>query len=209
MGKQIVSTMMKKINYLLVGLLGSALLFSCGESMKKMKEAKEGYEAMGELAKAGSSFAKDTKNLSEVDAWSQQDFEKWAPGTSFRGLERTEMTLGNHSEASIHIVYGSANHGKRLDIVVVDGADPVGTMLISLTNMFLNSDLAKKKINEDPNDGNIVDKHGVTAKEYYSGGENTIETVVNERFYVKLAGYDMTIDEVWDVFKALKTDKLK
>lgn len=201
--------MMKKINYALVGLLGSALLFSCGESMKKVKEAKEGFEAMGELTKAGSGVTKDMKNLSELTAWSQQDFEKWAPGTSFRGLERTEMTLGNHSEASIHIVYGSANEGKRLDIVVVDGADPVGTMVISMTNMFLNSDLARKKINEDPNDGNIVDKHGVTAKEHYSGGDNVIETVVNERFYVKLAGSDMTMDEVWDAFKALKTDKLK
>ena len=201
--------MMKKINYALVGLLGSALLFSCGESMKKVKEAKEGFEAMGELTKAGSGVTKDMKNLSELTAWSQQDFEKWAPGTSFRGLERTEMTLGNHSEASIHIVYGSASEGKRLDIVVVDGADPVGTMVISMTNVFLNSDLARKKINEDSNDGNIVDKHGVTAKEYYSGGDNTIETVVNERFYVKLAGSDMTMDEVWDAFKALKTDKLK
>jgi hypothetical protein len=202
---------MKKINCVLAGLVGSALLFSCGENnpMKKIKEAKDGMGAVSELVSAGSGAMKDVKNLSEVDAWSQQDFEKWAPGTSFRGLERTEMTLGNHSEASIHIVYGSANHGKRLDIVVVDGADPVGTMLISMTNMFLNSDLAKKKINEDPNDGNIVDKHGVTAKEYYSGGDNVIETVVNGRFYVKLAGSDMTMDEVWDVFKALKTDKLK
>lgn len=202
--------MMKKINYALVGLVSSALLFSCGESMKKIKEAKEGMEAVGELAKAGSSFAKDTKNLSKVDVWSHQDFEKWAPGTSFRGLERTEMTLGEQvAEASVHIVYGNASEGKRLDIVVMDGADPYGAMLISMTNVFLNSDLAKKKINEDPNDGNIVDKHGITAKEHYTRGENTIETVVNERFYVKLAGSDMTMDEVWDAFKALKTDKLK
>lgn len=201
---------MKKINYALVGLLGSALLFSCDESVKKVKEAKEGFEAVSEFTKASSGVVKDMKNLSELTAWSHQDFEKWMPGTSFQNLERTEMTMGEAlAEASVKIVYGNDNGGKRLEIIVVDGADPVGTMVAAQINMFLNSDLIKKELEKGGGNEKIVEKQGIKAKEYYSRGENTIETLVNERFYVKLAGYDMEMDEVWDAFKALKTDKLK
>lgn len=211
MGKQIVSTTMKKINYVLVGLLGSAILFSCGESMKKVKEAQDGFEVLGEITKAGSEMMKNMKNLSEMEPLTHQDFEKWAPGDSFWGLDRTELVFGEGlADASVKMVYGNSSGGKRLEVDVVDGADQVGgAMLVAQAKMFLYSDLIKKELEKEGSDEQIVDKHGVRAKEYYSRGENTIETLINERFYVKLAGYDMSIEEVWDAFKALKTDKLK
>ena len=200
--------MMKKFNYALVGLLGSALLFSCGESMKKVKEAKEGFEAVSELAKAGSGVAKDMKKLSELDPWSHQDFEKWAPNESFQGMKRTELELGEGiAEASIKIFYLADEGSKKMEIYVVDGADKGGgNMLIAQLNMFLNADISK--VNES-NNGQIVEKNGVRAMVHSDSEYATIETIANERFYVKVAGIGMDSDAVWDAFKALKTDKLK
>ena len=205
---------MKKISYALVGLVGSALLFSCGENnpMKKIKEAKDGFGAVKEVVAAGSGVMKDMKNLSELTPFSQQDFEKWAPGQSFWGLERTEQEFGEQlATASMKLVYGHDQEAdsKRLQIIVIDGADQQGgQLMIAQMNMFLNSDLIRKEMEEHGQE-RIVDKHGQRAKEYYSGGENHIETIVNERFYLKLAGHNMEVDEVWDAFKALQTDKLK
>lgn len=205
---------MKKINYALVGLVGSALLFSCGENnpMKKIKEAKDGISAVSDLVSAGSGVMKDMKDLSELTPLTQQDFEKWAPGQSFWGLERTEQEFGEQlATASMKLVYGHDQEAdsKRLQIIVIDGADQQGgQLMIAQMNIFLNSDLIRKEMEEHGQE-RIVDKHGQRAKEYYSGGENHIETIVNERFYLKLAGYNMEVDEVWEAFKALKTDKLK
>lgn len=204
---------MKKINCVLAGLVGSALLFSCGENnpMKKIKEAKEGFEAVSELTKAGSGAMKDVKKLSELEPLSHKDFEKWMPGESFRGLERTEHELGGAlAQSSVKLVYGNSNdNNKRLEIVVIDGADPVGGhMVVTQMNMFLNSDMMQKEI-ENHGEDKIVNKHGQKAMESYSGGENILQTLVNDRFFVKLNGYNMEIDEVWDAFKALKVDKLK
>lgn len=203
---------MKKINYALAGLIGSAVLFSCGENnpMKKIKEAKDAMGAVSELVSAGSGAMKDVKKLSELEPLSHQDFEKWMPGESFRGLERTEIELGEAlAQSSVKLVYGSSSGGKRLEIVVIDGADPVGGhMVVTQLNMFLNSDMMQKEI-ENHGEDKIVNKHGQKAMESYSGGENILQTLVNDRFFVKLSGYDMEIDEVWDAFKALKVDKLK
>lgn len=199
--------MMKKFNYVLVGLLGSALLFSCGERMQKVKETKEGLSAVSDLISAGSGAIKDMNNLSDMDPWSQQDFEKWAPGESFHGMKRTEFELGSGiAESAIKMSYAADGGNKILEIDVVDGADPTGGMLVAQANMFLNPDL--NKLTESDN-ARIVKKNGVTAVEHGGLDDATIETVVNERFYVKITGHGMDSEAVWNVFKALKTDKLK
>ncbi len=199
------------MNYAVVALACSVIMLSCGEHspMKKIKEAKEGMGAVRDLVSAGSGMMKDLKDLAEQEPLSHQDLEKWAPGESFRGLERTTLEFGEQlANASVKLVYGKDNEGKRLEIIVIDGADQQGgQIMVAQMKMFLNSDLIQKELEEHGQE-RIVEKHGQRAKEYYSRGENNIETLVNDRFYVKLAGYDMELDEVWDAFRALKVDQL-
>lgn len=206
---------MKKINFIYLGLAISVFLFSCGESnpMKKMQEAKDGVGAVSELLSASAGALKDMKDLSELEPWTHQDFENWKPGETFQGLERTRLQIGGSlAESSIEMDYGTPNNtdGKRLEINIIDGADNQGgQMMVIQARMLLNSDMLQKNIQENDQQ-RIVDKHGQRAIESVRGpGEQAIETLVNDRFYVRIAGYNMEMDEVWNAFRALGTDRLK
>lgn len=81
--------------------------------------------------------------------------------------------------------------------------------MVIQARMLLNSDMLQKNIQENDQQ-RIVDKHGQRAIESVRGpGEQAIETLVNDRFYVRIAGYNMEMDEVWNAFRALGTDRLK
>lgn len=210
---------MKKITISVMFLSGGLLLGGCGgeSPISKAKKAMEGVsqtvDVVRNVSKSTSIIQESMdkmEQLKDMTPASKEELKSWLP-ENIGDFKRKAFSIGDQSMADISSVTGSykydGDENKTVEVSVIDGAGAAGGMFAMVYAAQFNRDFEEEhedgfsKSMEKDNRKAVVsqDNRFKSAKlEFLEGG----------RYYVKVKGENMVVEELWDLVSGLKTNML-
>lgn len=216
---------MKIIKYLLCFLAFSAFVACGGKSTKKDKastkkeastsvfsKVKEAGKAVKNTRKAYSKAEELRENmqvLAEEEPISQATLKSWIP-ENVKNYKRVSYKTGELATmgitSAISTFKNEEDDSKTFTLEVHDGAGPgasvVGSVMMGLT-------MDKEEETED-SFSRTTERKGQRVAENQNDKAKVAEISFTEsnRFYLRLKGKNMTVDELWNIAEAMNTKKL-
>lgn len=186
--------------------------------LSKIKESVEQAKEMGEAAKNYKKVADKAgemqemmEQLSEIEPMSQAELKEWFP-TEIDEFKRTAYKGGEAAMLGVVSATGTYKEkdedgDKSFTVEVTDGAGAMAGSIVSMFHMRMQMDIEEETENSY---SRTVEKNGYKAEEkqndnYNSSGLTFLE---GQRFVIQMEGKNMTADELWEVMKKMKFNKL-
>ena len=199
---------MKKVMLIALAL---ATITACKDNpvSKKIKETKENVSNTKKAVEEINEIQKDIQELQEEEPLTNEELKEWLP-EEIAGMKRTGYKAGHMGVmkiASIEGTYSNEDKSKKFKVEVIDGAGVMGASATAGMRMILSQDFEEE---DEYRSKRTVKKNGVKAIEQYvkNNNKSTLEFLQDERFYIKVTGTNLDVEETWDAVDELKTDKL-
>ncbi len=201
---------MKNVVHKTVAFLAVILLNSClGEATDKLKNAKETVSNTTTLIKQVHKVENRIEILKNEASLTNEELKTWLPKT-IDNLERSGFKVGSTGYANVASVegtYGSKDQGRRLKVVVMDGAGPTGSIMMAGLGMASKLDMEEENENKHQK---TVTINGIKAMQTYHKKrfETGLQFVHDDRFGVMINGIQMQPEETWAMVEKLNLKKL-
>ena len=176
---------------------------------KKIKETKENVSNTTKAVKELNTMQDDIKALQEKEPLTNEAFKEWLP-EEVNGMQRTGYKAGQGSYmqiATIEGTYTDEAKTKKFTVQIIDGAGQTGAAATAGMRLMFSQDFEEET---ETRMRRTVKKDGMKAIEEYRKNNNSseIQLFYNDRFYVKVNGTNMDLDETWNAMEALEMDDL-
>jgi len=202
---------MKNMKRVFVAILVITTLFACKDNpvSKKIKETKENVSNVKKAADEIQNIQKEIEELQEVEPLTNDELKAWLPD-AINGMKRTGYKAGQMGVmqiASIEGTYTNEDKSKKFKVEVIDGAGAMGATATAAMRMMFSQDFEEE---DEYKSRKTVKRNGVKAIEEHRKNQNrtTIEFMKNDRFYIKVTGTNMDVDETWDGVEELDAEDL-
>lgn len=178
-----------------------------------MKEVSDVVDVAKTMSKSQTVLQESADRMDElknVTPASKDELKAWLPET-LENYKRKGFSVGDQGFADISSITGNyvdqENNSKTFDINVIDGAGEAGGIFAMVYIAQFNRDFE-----EEHKDGfsksmlNGDRKAVVSQNNQYITAE--LEYMEGKRYYVKLTGNQVDVDDLWEIVSKLKTDKL-
>lgn len=198
---------MKKNTLLVLSLL---MLVACDNPVsKKIKEAKQQVSNTTEAVKELNSMQEDILELQKIEPLTNADLKEWLPD-EINGMKRIGFKAGQMGMvqiASVEGTYATEDKSKQFKVEVIDGAGQMGAAATAGMRMLFSQEFEEET---ETKTRKTVQKEGVKAIEEYRKNNNTttIEFMQNNRFYIKVTGTNMDVEETWDAIDEIEASDL-
>lgn len=212
---------MNKARMIMVFCGMSWFLLSCGsgnnnpitKAKELMKQASETVDVVKKVSDSQSIIQESVNRMEElqkIPPASKEDLKAWLP-ERVDDFKRKSYSTGDQGLGNISAISASFSleneENKKFDLSVIDGAGETGGIFALVYLGQFNRDFE-----EEHQDGyaRSVEKNNKRAVVSYDNRFNTseLEYVEGQRFYIKISGDNMNIDELWEIASKLKTNKL-
>ena len=195
-----------------IGLWAAAtvLLTSCmGEVAEKLKTAKKGVSNASTFVKEAQKVEDRIKKLKEAVPLTNDELKAWLP-ENLNGMERTGFKVGQAGMYQVNSVEGTfkeKNGQKKIEVMVVDGAGPTGSMMSTSYGLLGNFEM---EMEDEYKHQQTVEVNGVRAQQTYRKKSNNTHLMFayEERFLVTVNATDLGVDETWALVNALNLGEL-
>lgn len=200
---------MKKI-FLSLFVVASILACKDNPVAKKIKETKQNVSNTKNAVKEMNDLQKDIEKLQNTEPLTNEDLKEWLPD-EIDGMKRISFKAGQMGViqiASIEAVYTNEDKTKKFKIEVIDGAGAMGASATAGMRMLFSQEFEEET---EYKTRRTAKRGGMKVIEEYKKNNNnsTIEFMQNDRFYIKVTGTNMDLDETWDNIKEMDADKLR
>jgi hypothetical protein len=199
------------MNKLLLTLFVFTVLISCKDNpvSKKINETKESVSNTNNAVKEINKMQSDIEELQEIKPLSNDELKAWLP-ENVNGMKRISYKAGQMGVvqiSSVEATYASDDKSKSVKVEVIDGAGQMGAAATAGMRMLFSQDFEEE---DEYKTRKTVNKKGFKAIEEYRKDRNntTIELMEDKRFYIKITGTNMDINETWDVISELEPKNL-
>lgn len=202
-------------------LLASAFFFtSCGGDNNPVSKAKKAMKEVSDVVDVAKTVSKSQSRLEEsaermeelkdVTPATKDELKEWLP-ENIGDYKRKGFSVGDQGFADISSITGSYidedDSNRNFEISVIDGAGEAGGIFAMVYFAQFNRDFEEE--NEDGFSKSM--KKGnrnavVSQNNRYKTAE--LEYMESERYYIKITGNEVDVDELWDVVSKLKTERL-
>ena len=196
-------------NILFVALF-LAVCLSCDNPVtKKIKETKKNVSNTTKAVKELNKMQQDLQELQKLDPLTNDELKAWLPN-EVSGMKRIAYKAGQTSFvnlASVEATYANEDKSKKFKVEVIDGAGQIGAAATAGMRMLFSQDFEEE---DEYKSRRTMKKNGEKAIEEYRKDNNrsTIEFMKDGRFYFKVTGTNMDIDETWDAIDEIDADDL-
>ncbi len=194
-----------------VFILSAFLFMACKDNpvVKKAKEAKDNVVNSKNAIQETRNMQDDIKDLSATTPLTNEELKNWLPD-NLDGMKRTSYktgAMGMMNISSLEATYEAEDNSKKFKIEVIDGAGEMGAMATAGMRMALSQDFeedsASKMRRSTTRDGNKaieeVDKRRSLSN---------VQFMHEKRFYIKVTGTNMDLEEVWDLLDEMNVEDL-
>ncbi len=201
---------MKKAFYFAIAFLLMVTISSClGEAADKLKEVKETVSNTTTLVKEARKAENSIELLKNKVSLTNEELKTWLPKT-IGDLERSGFKVGSTGYANVASVegtYESQKQGPRLKVVVMDGAGPTGSIM--MTGLGMASKMEMEEENENKHQKTVT-VNGTKAMQTYHKKrfETALQFVYDNRFGVMVNGIQMEPAETWSMVEQLNLKQL-
>jgi hypothetical protein len=198
---------MKKI---LLSLAVFGVLAACDNPVsKKIKETKQNVSNTQKAVKEMQNMQEDMEELKQVEPLTNEELKEWLPD-EINGMKRTGYKAGQTAYfqiAQVEATYQNEDKSKKLKVQVIDGAGEMGAAATAGFRIVFSQDFEEE---DEYKTRRTVKRNGTKAIEEYRKNNNSseIQFMQNDRFYIKVNGTNMDLDETWDAIKKLDTEDL-
>jgi len=200
-------TRVKIITYLFGCML---FAMACSEeTKKKIKDAKQGVKATTSYVKGVTNMQEEIERLRDLTPVSNEQLKSWLPN-EVAGLKRTGFKVGQTGYMKINSIEGTykAEDGKKkINIMVIDGAGPTGSVMAPsyglIGSMEVETEDERKHLQ-------TVTVNGIKAKQTFYKKRNGTQLmfVYEKRFLVTVNSNKMDPKETWNAVKKMNLNKL-
>lgn len=201
--------------------IASALLFtSCGgdnnpvsKARKAMNEVSDVVDVAKTVSKSKSGLERSAERMEElkdVAPATKDELKEWLP-ESIGDYKRKGFSVGNQGFADIGSITGNYvdedDSNRNFEISVIDGAGEAGGIFAMVYFAQFNREFEEE--NEDGFSKSMKKgdrKAVVSQNNRYKTAE--LEYMESERYYIKITGNEVDVDELWNVVSKLKTERL-
>ena len=195
---------------IVIAILLIGIFTSCENPVsKKIKETKQKVSNTNKAVKEMQNMKEDMEALREITPLTNDEFKEWLPD-EINGMKRTGYKAGQTAYiqiAQVEATYQNEDKSKKLKIQVIDGAGEMGAAATAGFRMVFSQDFEEE---DEYKIRKTVKRDGMKAIEEYRKNNNNseIQFMQDDRFYIKVNGTNMDLDETWDAIKELDTEDL-
>ena len=206
--KRIEKAYMITKGFIMFFLIGS--LISCmGEVTEKLKTAKKGVSNATTLVKEARKAEGRIEKLKNTVPLTNGQLKDWLP-ENLGDLKRTGFKVGKagmYQVNSVEGTYKEVDGKKKLNVMVIDGAGPTGSMMAASYGLLGNFDMEEE---DEYKHKKTVKVDGIKAQQTYKKRANDTQLLFayQERFLVTVNATDMNVDETWRTVKRLDLENL-
>lgn len=209
------------LRYLLIGLLASVVLFSCGgnksskeasdEKSTSLSEAVSGLKALDKLADSAEDVEKIQKELEAKTPLSNDEMKTLVP-EELDGMKRRSFTVG--SPLAVGMNMAEATYAKEeqeaVSLSILDGAGETGAGIVSLALMSLSMD-REEQTESGFSKTTKIGGNRATVKENKGEGwvESELTTVISNRYIITLSSRTLELKDLEKAFQTLDLSKMK
>jgi hypothetical protein len=192
-------------------LVVTACFVSCKDNpvSEKIKETRQNVSNTNKAVKELNKMQEDIEELKDIEPLTNDELKAWLPD-EVEGMKRISYKAGQTSYmqiASIEATYANEDKSKKFKVQVMDGAGTVGATATAGMRMLFSQDFEEE---DEYKTRRTTKKNGMKVIEEYhkQNNKSEIQFMQNNRFYIKVNGTNMDIDETWDAIDELDADDL-
>ncbi len=176
---------------------------------EKIKETRENVSNAKKAVKEMEDMQKDIKELQEVEPLTNEDLKAWLP-EEINGMKRTGFKagqMGMMNIASIEGTYNNEDKSKRIRVELIDGAGSFGATATASMRLLFSQEFEEE---DEYKVKRTTVRNGTKAIEEYrkNNSRSMVQFMQDDRFYIKVTGTNMNLEETWDAVDALEADEL-
>ncbi len=191
-------------------LIGSLVLLSCaGEIKEKIEATKEGVSNATIFVKEAKKVEGRIDELKNATPLTNQQLKDWLP-ESLGDLERTGFKVGQagmYQVNSVEGTYKAAEGNKKLNVMVIDGAGPTGSMMTASYGLFRNMEM---EVEDEYKHQQTVTVGGIKAQQIYKKKANNTQLMFayEERFLITINSTAINVEDTWKMTQKLDLKEL-
>jgi len=197
--------------YILVSIL-TLVLVSCKDNpaVKKAKDVQKVVSSTNNIVKQANDIQEKAEYLKSIRPLTMNELKEWLP-EKIGNMSQKSYKTGATSMmgvVSIEAKFTSEDKVQGFYLELMDCAGETGASMMTGMRSIFAMDYEEET---EYKTKRTVTKNGQRAIIEYNkkSGDSTVETLYNDRFYLKLTANKMSVDDVWLIIKKLDLESLE